>query len=250
MRRRLILAVVCLAASLLVVGCKTEGTATATCGAVELFESRLGTINVPRLTLGQYFAVNRATKSGGPIGVVHFEDSNVAKDPTPADFTTAYDSKLQVSFSAEIPEEAKGALTTAIQKATELTAHNLQRRSLHQVSDLMSKDIAAKEAIARHLRNNPGDEIHIVHAVLDADKLDISLAGAATTAANVSVVNYGDFELKVAYECSNTLGFAGRGVSVFFKSVPVGLDTRDDMFYFDSTKEASLANINLMALFQ
>jgi len=245
-----ILALVLLTAPLLAMGpCDKKGTATARCGAVENFESRLGTVNVPQLALGQFFSVNRVKKRGLPLGIVTFTPGDITTHPRVKKLATTYSSSMAITFSANVPEAARGALSTAVSKSTELAADDVERRTLTRILSLLNSDTKAKAAIATHLQNNPGDEIHVVHAVQDASRLSIGLGGGSNTEVNVSVVNYGDFELKVTYDCKNALDLAGSDVPVFFKSAPVGYDAASKEFYFESSTEPSLFEIDLTPVF-
>jgi len=106
--------------ALLVTGCKTVGVASARAGEVESFESGLGTINVPRLALGQVFGINRIAKRGMPIDKVKYSTKDVSSDQKIDALKIGFDSKLDISFGANIPAAVQGSFSTAIAKSTEL----------------------------------------------------------------------------------------------------------------------------------
>jgi hypothetical protein len=250
-RRGVVIAaiVVCVPVVFALGGCKKKGTASVTCGALEAFESRLGTLNVPQVALGEILWVNRDKKTGGMLGRVIFGEGDVTLH-TPSDhLSVAYDSKLSITFSANVPAAAKATLESAISKSTELVVDNFQRRTLFRVIDLLNGDQAAKSLIENHLHANPKDEIHVVFAVVEAKSLSFSVAGASSTGANVSTLAYGDYELRVSYNCQNVLGWTGPASPVFFKSAPVGFDGHQGSFYFDSSVDSSLRDIDLRAAF-
>ncbi len=227
-------------------GCITKGTASAKCGGVENFESRLGVINLPQLALGQVFSVNRSNKTGGPVGRVRFSQDQVTVHDTTGSLGVAFDSKLSIDFSANIPATVRATLASAITKSTELSVKDMQRRSLFRVIELLNADQAMIQAVENHIQHNPADEIHVVHAVMAVSSLAFSLAGSSSTQAGVSTVAYGDYELKVTYECSQVLQMTGPSTPAFFKSAPIGFDRKTRTFYFDSSVDPSLREINFM----
>lgn len=224
---------------------KKDISATATCGEAEVFESRLGVINVPQLTLGDYFWVNPEAKNSAYIGRMTYPNSSVVTENPKDKVNIDYDASLDITFDADLPATVKASLKTQVSKSSELTVYDLQRKSLNNAVSLVNADSSAKAAITDHLEHAPQNIIFVVHTVQNADSLTIGLAGGSQTDSNVSIVNFGEFRMEVKYQCSNTLEMAGSDSPVFFKVTPVGYDSENDRLFANTAVELSLADIDL-----
>ena len=226
--------------------CVTTGTATAKVSSIETFESRLGIINVPQFTIGTVFWIDRKTKQSGPVNIISYTKDDLVYAAKKDKDRISYDSKMEVSFSANIPVGAQGGLATAIQKSTNLEAENLQRISMKDAITRLNS-LKDKKSIVDFISHNPQADIFIVFAVMEASKFVLSVENSASSGANVSIVRYGNYELSVSYNAASLLEMAGKGVPVFFKIAALGYDAKNDKFFFDSTKDTSMIDINLNA---
>lgn len=244
--------------TLITIAAKCDGDtqnigATADCGEGETFESRLGIVNVPQLSIGDYFWVNWTDSSSSYLGrITYSPSSDVVTDASKDEVTIDYDADLEIAFDADLPETVESSLKTHISKSSELSAYNVQRRSLNNVFALANADRDAKSAISNLLERSPDVVIYAVHSVQNADSLSIGLASGSQSGASVSVVSFGQFKLTVTYQCNNTLGMvAGNEPSpVFFKVSALGYDAGDDLLFPNTAAETSLLGINMTSTLQ
>jgi hypothetical protein len=224
-------------------GCDQNVTAVAKCGSLEAFQSRIGILNAPQLPLGAVVALNKKTKQGFLIGVLQPGDADKVDSPPVASLVEKFEAKLSISLSADLPQVTTASIGSLISDASTLSASNVKRTSMRDPVKLLNGNSALKDRVKAMA--SADTLFTVVSSVISADKIGVGLDNSIATNASANVVKYGNFTLKVSYQCSNVMNMAGQQFAAFFKVTPVSFDAAADAASLDISQEIDLAEYNL-----
>jgi len=223
-------------------GALKSRNATARCGKLETFQSRLGTVNENQFPLGALLVVNPATRTGFSFGILpgltasDWEDSQSA-----GKFDDHFDGSVVIDTSADVPSTVKLELAAQIADKSTIELTNLRRRSL--VDPVGVASARAIDSIRSTLQANPGSLVFIVSALSYADSASVSIAQSSTASATTTV-SIGDFKLSVKYSCDDMLQMAGHQTGLFIHTTPVRLTTSGALAV-DAAVTLSLSEVDL-----
>lgn len=205
-----------------------EISVSAKCGALQTFECRLGILNYPRSKLGQVFALNKNSKQVVFIGVLDVKDEDTTKDAPTAEVSEQFKVSLNIELETEVPADVSAQLKSRLENAGQLRMRNVQRTTLSSPMDLLTQPLGAH--IADYQKHNPDDVVCLVHSVVTADTLELSLSDQreGETGSDFKVAK---FVFKVSMNCDQIVEIVGGATSVFFKAMAVGYDSQEDKFY-------------------
>jgi hypothetical protein len=228
----------------MVISCDKKGSAFVTCGKLQKFEERIGTINTPHFALGAVVGLNTLQKSTAPLGVITPQSSDITTSAPVAAEDDAFSSDLLIKFSANIPAAAQGGISNEIKQRTHIAATNVKRVSMNNVSASVKANPPLKGVIKASLQA-PNTAVLIISGITYADSIKIEASGAVDSSATVKVLKYGDYELSVTYTCSDVLTMSGAQFGAFFKYALLRYDSASDEVVVDLTQAIDLADYNL-----
>lgn len=239
--------VLLLVASMFLPACNGHDvSAVAKCGGAQGFSSRLGVLNVGQFGLGTVFLVNTETKTAFKLGDV---TGPATTEPEIETVKAKVNTKLKIEFLAEVPEAVKVGLTTLITNSTDLVVAKMQRKNLTDPIEKVNANANIEQEFLKIPAPKKGKYIvYVVHSVMAAQSVKLSLEGGVDSALNVSVFKYGEYKLTVTYNCKEMFESTTAGDSranMFFKATPLAYDATKK-FYLDPSVEVDLGEYNLI----
>jgi hypothetical protein len=203
----------------LLLGCKS--TALVTCNNIDKFESRSGVINTPFLNMGDLLIIDTLKKTGSFIGHIDLNSNDISSTNPIDEFEIISKTDFTISLSGKITKSTDLAATAknSINNSSTFFLKNSIRKN---IKDPIAKITGAsiRNTIINTLKENNHSIVMFVTNLVYAEQIKLRLSKVIATSANVNVIQVGNIDLNVNYNCNdalNAIATQNNGSGVFFK---------------------------------
>ena len=210
-------------AGMYIYSAKRRANVTVSCLELDHLHSNLGALNVPAYPLGKVLVLDRTTKKVQGLMTLTTTDSDLAKIDAPQDTSVKLDTKLEMTFDADVPETIKAQASTTLRNLISVELEGMVRTDLANPYALANASADLKEQV-RTL--SVSRAVVLVSTIKKADSLEIKLADDAQVKTTGNVLQVGKYEVAVTYKCDGLYKAQGMQVGVFYGVASLDYDQK------------------------